>query len=55
MSSLSARRRHRYATDPEYRKREQDRVTRSKLKKEFVEWQKKYNREYYLTKIKDQR
>lgn len=41
------RRRQRYATDPEYRRREVERVRKWKLKNEFREWQRKYNSEYY--------
>lgn len=48
-------RRLRYATDPEYRKKERERVAKYKTKTEFVEKQRKYNREYYHLKRKDQR
>lgn len=53
MYNASDKRKIKYATDPEYRKKELQRVALAKTKKEFRDWQRQYNREYYHNKRKD--
>lgn len=53
MYNAGEKRKLKYATDPEYRQRERERVAKAKSKKQFIEWQRNYNREYYHNTRKD--
>lgn len=47
MYNAAERRKIKYNTDPEFRKKERERVINAKKKAEFREWERQYNREYY--------